>query len=197
MPKLILGSSSPYRRELLGRLRLGFSVDPPDIDETPKPGEDSRAYVERLARTKAQAVGARHPDALVIGCDQCADLEGTLIGKPLEHDAALAQLRNLSGHEVIFRTGVCLRNTSDGQEWYREIHHTVTYRSLEDEEIEEYLRIERPYNCTASFRSEGLGPVLAESIDGGEPSSLVGLPLATVAQMLRVAGMKIPGSAQN
>ena len=192
MRKQVLGSSSAYRRQLLARLRLDFTADSPGIDETPRPGEAAADYVERLARAKARAVAARHGDALVIGCDQCAELDGALLGKPLAHAAARAQLRRLSGREAVFRTGLCLRDAARDREWYREARHTVAYRRLDDATVERYLHAERPYHCTAAFRSEGLGPALAREIRGGDPSALIGLPLLALAEMLRAAGVEVP-----
>ena len=195
MRSLVLGSSSPYRRELLERLRLDFAVDPPEIDETPRAGETAPAYVRRLAIAKAREVGARHPDALVISSDQCAELDGELLGKPLTHERARAQLRRLSGRAAVFRTGLCLLDAAAGRPQYREAAHTVEYRELDAREIEDYLRRERPYHCTASFRSEGLGPSLTRRIEGGDPSALIGLPMLLLAELLREAGVAAPAAA--
>ena len=195
MRALVLGSSSPYRRELLARLRLDFAVDPPGIDETPRAGETAPAYVRRLALAKAREVGARHPDALVISSDQCAELDGELLGKPLTHERARAQLRRLSGRAAVFRTGLCLLDTAAGAPRYREAAHTVEYRELDEREIEDYLRRERPYRCTAGFRSEGLGPTLTRRIRGDDPSALIGLPMALLAELLRAAGVAVPPGA--
>ena len=195
MRSLVLGSSSPYRRELLERLRLDFAVDPPEIDETPRAGETAPAYVRRLAIAKAREVGARHPDALVISSDQCAELDGELLGKPLTHERARAQLRRLSGRAAVFRTGLCLLDTAAGRPQYREAAHTVEYRKLDEREIEDYLRRERPYHCTAGFRSEGLGPTLTQRIKGGDPSALIGLPMLLLTELLREAGVAAPAAA--
>ena len=195
MRSLILGSSSPYRRELLQRLRLDFAVDPPEIDETPRAGETAPEYVRRLALAKAREVGARHPDALVISSDQCAELDGELLGKPLSHDRARAQLRRLSGRAAAFHTGLCLLDTAAGAAQYRETVHTVEYRELDGREIEDYLRREQPYHCTASFRSEGLGPTLTRRIRGDDPSALIGLPMILLAELLRAAGVTPPAGA--
>jgi len=177
MRPLILGSSSPYRKELLQRLRLEFAVDSPDIDETPHPNETVTDYVRRLAHEKAAEVGQRHPDALIISSDQCATLDGELLGKPGTHERAVAQLSRLSGQEVAFHTGLCLLDTGSGTARYRESRHTVSYRELDDATVEAYLRQEQPYNCTAAFRSEGLGTALTHRIRGDDPSALIGLPL--------------------
>lgn len=191
MRALVLGSSSPYRRELLARLGLDFAVDPPGIDETPRAGETAPAYVRRLALAKAREVGARHPDALVISSDQCAELDGALLGKPLTHERARAQLRRLSGRAAVFRTGLCLLDAAAGAPRYREAAHTVEYRELAESEIEDYLRRERPYRCTAGFRSEGLGPTLTRRIRGDDPSALIGLPMALLTELLREAGVAV------
>lgn len=195
MRSLVLGSSSPYRRELLERLRLEFAVDPPDIDETPRAGEAASAYVRRLALAKAREVAGRHPEALVISSDQCAELDGELLGKPLTHERARAQLRRLSGRAAVFRTGLCLLDAAAGTPQYREAAHTVEYRELDEREIEDYLRRERPYHCTASFRSEGLGPTLTRRIRGDDPSALIGLPMALLTELLRAAGVAAPAAA--
>ena len=195
MRSLILGSSSPYRKELLQRLRLDFAVDPPEIDETPRAGETAPEYVRRLALAKAREVGTRHPDALVVSSDQCAELDGELLGKPLSHDRARAQLRRLSGRTAAFHTGLCLLDTAAGAAQYRETVHTVEYRELDGREIEDYLQREQPYHCTASFRSEGLGPTLTRRIRGDDPSALIGLPMILLAELLRAAGVTPPAGA--
>ena len=193
MRSIILGSSSLYRRELLARLRLDFATDSPDIDETPKREEKASDYVHRLAHEKATAVGARHPDALVIGCDQCADLNGKLLGKPGDHENAVRQMRNLSGQSVAFLTGLCLLDTGANTRQYFESRHTVHYRELDAHIIERYLQLEKPYNCTASFKSEGLGISLVHRISGDDPTALVGLPMIRLVEMLSNAGVEIPG----
>lgn len=194
MRALILGSSSPYRRELLERLRLDFAVDAPDIDETPRPGEAAPDYVRRLAHEKADNVGARHPNALVVSSDQCAELNGRLLGKPGTHAAAVEQLRRLSGQHAIFRTGLCLLDTADGARRYCESSHAVCYKELGEGAIERYLREERPYNCTASFKSEGLGITLVHRIEGDDPTALIGLPMIRLVELLREAGVELPGA---
>ena len=194
MRPLILGSSSPYRRELLERLRLDFEVDSPDIDETPRPGEIAPDYVKRLAHEKAEEVGARHPDTLVISSDQCAELNGQLLGKPGTHDVAVEQLRRLSGQEAAFLTGLCLLDTASGTCRYFESRHTVYYKELSEDMIEHYLESEQPYNCTASFKSEGLGITLVHHISGDDPTALIGLPMIHLIELLRDAGLEIPGA---
>jgi len=194
MRPLILGSSSPYRRELLERLHLDFEVDSPDIDETPRPSEIAPDYVKRLAHEKAEEVGARHPDALVISSDQCAELNGQLLGKPGTHDVAVEQLRRLSGQEATFLTGLCLLDTASGTCRYFESRHTVYYKELSEDMIEHYLESEQPYNCTASFKSEGLGITLVHHISGDDPTALIGLPMIHLIELLRDAGLEIPGA---
>ena len=182
----------PYRRELLERLRLDFTTDSPDIDETPKPEEKASDYVRRLAHDKASAVGARHPDALVIGCDQCADLNGKLLGKPGDHERAVRQMQELSGQSVAFLTGLCVLDTGADTRQYLESRHTVQYRELDAHVIERYLRLEEPYNCTASFKSEGLGISLVHWISGDDPTALIGLPMIRLIELLNNAGIEIP-----
>lgn len=194
MYPLILGSSSPYRRELLERLHLDFTVDVPDIDETPHPGEVASDYVRRLAHEKAEEVGSRHQNALVISSDQCAELNGQLLGKPGTHDMAVEQLRRLSGQEATFLTGLCLLDTGNGTCHYSESRHTAYYKELGEDAIEHYLRSEQPYNCTASFKSEGLGISLVHHISGDDPTALIGLPMIRLIEMLREAGLDIPGA---
>ena len=189
--RLILGSTSPYRRELLSRLRLPFDVVSPDVDETPLPGELARALALRLAMAKAQAVAALHPQAVVIGSDQVADLDGEPLGKPGTHARATAQLRRMRGKTVVFQTAVaiiCL-DSSFSQVDLAEVR--VKFGNLDDAEIERYLLAETPYDCAGSAKSEGLGIALLESIDSDDPTALVGLPLIRTCQMLRAAGVKV------
>ena len=189
--RLILGSTSPYRRELLSRLRLPFDVMSPDVDETPLPGELPRALALRLAMAKAQAVAALNPQAVVIGSDQVADLDGEPLGKPGTHARATAQLRRMRGKTVVFQTAVaviCL-DSSFSQVDLAEVR--VKFRNLDDAEIERYLMAETPYDCAGSAKSEGLGIALLESIDSDDPTALVGLPLIRTCQMLHAAGVKV------
>ena len=189
--RLILGSTSPYRRVLLSRLRLPFDVVSPDVDETPLAGELPRALALRLAMAKAQAVAALHPQAVVIGSDQVADLDGEPLGKPGTHARATAQLRRMRGKTVVFQTAVaiiCL-DSSFSQVDLAEVR--VKFRNLDDAEIERYLLAETPYDCAGSAKSEGLGIALLESIDSDDPTALVGLPLIRTCQMLRAAGVKV------
>ena len=185
---LILGSTSTYRRELLSRLRIPFDVVAPQVDETPAAKDDPRQLACRLAMTKAQAVAARFPHAIVIGSDQVADLNGEAIGKPLVHAAAVAQLRRMSGQLVIFQTAVAVVCEATQFARMELAQVRVRFRALEDAEIEAYLVAERPYDCAGSAKSEGLGITLLDSIDSDDPTALVGLPLIRTCRMLRAAG---------
>jgi septum formation protein len=188
---LVLGSSSPYRRELLSRLRLPFSVEVPAVDETPLAGEEPRALALRLALAKAREVAARFPDAVVIGSDQVADLGGEALGKPGNHENAVAQLRRMRGRTVVFQTAVAVVCARSGFEQLELAPVVVKFRRLTDAEIESYLRAEQPYDCAGSARSEGLGIVLLDSIESDDPTALVGLPLIRTCRMLRAAGLKV------
>lgn len=190
-PSVVLGSTSPYRRELLSRLKLPFEVAAPDVDETALPGEAPAALARRLALAKARAVAARYPEAAVIGSDQVADLDGEALGKPGSHDRAVAQLRRMRGRTVIFHTALAVVCAARGFEQADLAPVRVIFRSYDDDEIEAYLRSEQPYDCAGSARSEGLGIALLEAIDSDDPSALVGLPLIRTARMLRAAGVKI------
>ncbi|CAM8661498.1 Maf Nucleotide-binding protein implicated in inhibition of septum formation [Comamonadaceae bacterium] len=189
--KLVLGSTSVYRRELLARLRLPFTVAAPDVDETPLPGEAPAALARRLALAKARAVADLHPDCIVIGSDQVADLHGQPLGKPGTHDRAVAQLQAMRGQTVIFQTAVAVVCKASGfvQEDLAPVR--VQFRDLGDAEIEQYLRAETPYDCAGSAKSEGLGISLLEAIDNDDPTALVGLPLIRTCRMLRAAGLNL------
>jgi septum formation protein len=191
MRRIVLGSSSPYRRELLSRLKVEFDVDLPDVDETPRPGETPRDIALRLALEKARAVAAKHPDAAVIGSDQVADLDGEPLGKPGTHERAVLQLRRMRGRVVIFQTAVAVVCLATGFEQLDLAPVRVTFRDLSDEEIEAYLMAEKPYDCAGSARSEGLGIALLEAIENDDPSALVGLPLIRTCRMLRAAGVRL------
>jgi septum formation protein len=194
-PRLILASSSAYRRELLGRLQLPFEAIAPDIDETPLPGEPPEATALRLAREKAAAVARAHPGALVIGSDQVATLDGVQIGKPGDHARALAQLQTMRGRRVVFHTALCLwdgRLPPDVAAQVAQLENVqvfVSFRDLPDAELDAYLRIEQPYDCAGSAKNEGLGIALLERIDSSDPTALTGLPLIALTGMLRRAGM--------
>jgi septum formation protein len=191
-PRLILASGSKYRKELLSRLQIPFDVLVPDIDETPNLGEAPEVTAVRLAQEKAAAVAARMPDALVIGSDQVATLDGEQIGKPGSHDNALEQLRKMRGRRVIFHSALCLsdgRQTATSQAIQTENVQTfVTFRDLPDHELDAYLRIEQPYDCAGSAKNEGLGIAILEKIESTDPTALTGLPLIALTTMLRKAG---------
>jgi septum formation protein len=192
VPRLILASTSPYRRELLARLQVPFEVAAPDTDESPLLGEEPAATAERLAAAKARAVADREPDALVIGSDQVAYLGETRFGKPGTRANAIAQLRTMSGHTVVFHTGLCLLNAATGRVHLRGIPTEVRFRELSDAEIAGYLNKEDALNCAGSARSEGLGIALLEYMRGDDPNALIGLPLIALAEMLRAEGIALP-----
>ena len=188
---LVLGSSSPYRRELLSRLKLTFVVAVPDVDETPRAGEPPRDLALRLALAKAHAVADKFPQAAVIGSDQVADLDGEPLGKPGTHERAVAQLRRMRGRTVVFQTAVAVVCRQSGFEQLELAPVSVRFRQLSDTEIETYLRAEQPYDCAGSARSEGLGIALLDAIDSDDPTALVGLPLIRTCRMIRAAGVKV------
>jgi len=188
---LVLGSTSRYRRELLDRLRLPFTVAAPDVDETPEPGETPAALARRLALAKARAVSLLHPEAWVIGSDQVADLDGEPLGKPGDHERATAQLRRMRGRTLVFQTAVAVVCAASGFARSDVAPVRVVFRPLGDEAIERYLRAETPYDCAGSAKSEGLGIALLESIDSDDPTALIGLPLIRTARMLRAAGLEL------
>lgn len=188
--RLILASTSVYRRELLERLRIPFAVISPKVDETPLTGESTLDLALRLAQAKAAAVAKEHPDAWVIGSDQVADLCGAAIGKPGNFERALAQLQLMRGQVVTFQTALCLMK-GDAQTTLC-IPTEVTFRKLPDSALEAYLLAEEPYDCAGSAKSEGLGISLLESIKSDDPTALIGLPLIALTSMLRDAGFAIP-----
>ncbi len=191
-PPLILASTSPYRRELLQRLRIPFETVAPGVDETPRPGETPADLARRLSLEKARAVAVRRPEALVIGSDQAATLDGVAtIGKPGTHARAVAQLRAASGATLVFHTGLCLWRP-DGPPIVDCVDTRVRFRTLADDEIERYLWAETPYDCAGSAKSEGLGVSLLDAQEGPDPTALVGLPLIRLAGMLREAGLRLP-----
>jgi septum formation protein len=189
---LILGSTSRYRRELLTRLRLDFEVAAPQVDETPQPGETPATLALRLALAKAADVAARWPQAIVIGSDQVADLDGEPLGKPGTHERAVAQLRRMSGRTVIFHTALAVVCQATGFQQTDLAPVQVRFRRLNDGEIERYLHAETPYDCAGSAKSEGLGIALLDAIDSDDPTALIGLPLIRTARLLRAAGLTIP-----
>ena len=191
---LVLGSTSRYRHELLQRLRIPFSVAAPDVDETPQPGEAPAALAQRLALAKAHAVAAAFPDAVVIGSDQVADLDGLPLGKPGTHERAVAQLRQMRGRTVIFQTAVAVVCKASGFEQVELAAVKVRFRNLSDEVIENYLRTEEPYDCAGSAKSEGLGIALLDAIDSDDPTALVGLPLIRTCSLIEAAGIRLLGA---
>lgn len=182
---LVLASTSIYRSELLKRLQLPFETAAPDVDETPLPGESARTTSLRLAQEKARAVATAYPDALIIGSDQVALLEGEQIGKPLTHDNAVRQLRAMRGKTTVFYTALALLNGKTGNMQTGVAENHVALRDISDDEIESYLRKEQPYHCAGSAKSEGLGIALMTSMSGDDPNALVGLPLILLCDMLR------------
>jgi len=188
---LILGSTSRYRKELLTRLRIPFETSAPDVDETPHSNESPKDLALRLALAKARAVALKYPEAVVIGSDQVADLEGIPLGKPGNHANAILQLQRMRGKTVIFQTALSVVCIASGYERTDLAAVKVKFRDLSDAEIESYLRAEEPYDCAGSAKSEGLGIALLDSIDNDDPSALIGLPLIRTCQMLREAGVKL------
>lgn len=191
-PRLVLASSSPYRRALLARLRLAFETCAPAIDETPLPGEEPAALALRLAEAKAAAVARRYPDSLIVGSDQAARCGSLDLAKPGDHAAATRQLRAMAGHTSIFHTAVCLLDAASGRRQSAVVPVAVTLRALDDAAIERYLRAEEPYDCAGSARIEAFGITLVESVRGDDPDALIGLPLIALCGMLRREGFVLP-----
>ena len=189
-PELILASTSRYRRELLERLRLPFRAISPGTDETPLPGEAPAALAERLALAKAHALSTRFPDAVVIGADQVADVDGRAISKPGDHERAVAQLRAMSGRTIVFQTALAVVRAATGFAEVRRVPVPVRFRTLDDAEIEFYLRTEQPYDCAGSAKCETLGIALLEAIESDDPTALDGLPLMRTCALLREAGIE-------
>jgi septum formation protein len=189
--RLILASTSPFRRELLMRLGLPFTVQAPEVDETRWSGEEAPALTVRLAEWKARAVARSTPAALIIGSDQAAVLDGDIIGKPGDHSQAVAQLQRASGRTVSFYTGLCLLDSVNSQCQVTVEEFRVVFRSLTATMIEAYLQREQPYQCAGSFKSEGLGIALFERLEGEDPTSLIGLPLIRLTRMLEAAGVAV------
>jgi 7-methyl-GTP pyrophosphatase len=188
--QIILASSSPFRRDLLARLGLPFTTQSPDLDETPQASETAEALVQRLSQAKAAAIGQRTPDAVVIGSDQVAALDGRVLGKPGGHAQAVAQLSACSGREVTFYTGLCILQ---GDLRLNHMDRTrVLFRELSSGEIERYLKREAPYQSAGSFKVEGLGISLFEAVHSDDPTALIGLPLIALCRLLRQAGIAIP-----
>lgn len=190
-PTLVLASTSPYRRELLSRLRIPFEVAAPDCDETPLPGEDAAATASRLAVQKAQSLCVRYPDALIIGSDQVALLHGEQLGKPGNHERAAQQLSAMRGQTVVFHTALALINSKTGHVQQTVVPYHVTMRTYSPAEIEAYLQKEQPYNCAGSAKTEGLGITLIADMHGSDPNALIGLPLIALTDMLLQEGFSI------
>ena len=188
-PRLVLASTSSYRRTLLQRLGVAFEVAAPDVDETQRDGEAPEAMARRLAEAKALAVAKRFPGALVIGCDQVAHCDGEIFGKPGSHAKAVRQLRALSGRAALFHTAVCVHK--DGASRTRVVPCRVSFRELDDATIESYLEKEHPYDCAGSAKAEGLGIALIAKIEGDDPSALIGLPLIALVDLLREQGLDV------
>lgn len=191
MLKLILSSSSPARKELLSRLRIPFEIVIPDVDETPLPEESPTALVARLAVIKAMAHSKRFPNALIIGCDQVAVIKNKIVGKPLTHENAVKILTKASGQEITFHTALCLYNTHSGRVQTAVEDYAVVYRKLTPAMIENYLRSEQPYQCAGSIKVEGLGIALLQELKGLDPSTLTGLPLIKLIDMLQLEGVDV------
>jgi len=189
--RLVLASTSPYRRELLSRLRLPFETVRPEVDESPLHGETPLALAERLARAKAGVIARREPGAFVIGSDQVAELEGQPLGKAGDRTGAIAQLGAMSGREVLFRTAVCIQREGDPPRMATDTT-TVRFRPLSFAEIERYVDAEAAFDCAGSFKAEGLGITLFDAIDSSDPTALIGLPLIITARLLREAGFVLP-----
>tara|TARA_R110002094_G_scaffold37999_4_gene50833 strand:- start:52 stop:630 length:579 start_codon:yes stop_codon:yes gene_type:complete len=192
MRRLILASTSPFRKSLLEKLQLRFSCQAPDIDETPNHDESAEALVQRLAQAKAEKIGSTTPDALIIGSDQVAVLNGGIIGKPHTHPRATEQLRACSGQVITFYTGLCLHDSNSGKSERICDLFRVHFRPLSDDQIERYLQREQPYQCAGSFMAEGLGISLFKKLEGDDPNTLVGLPLIRLIKLLHRQGIEIP-----
>jgi septum formation protein len=194
-PTLILASSSPYRQQLLQRLGMPFVAIAPNLDESPQPGESPKNITLRLAKAKAQAIASLHPKAWVIGSDQSADLNGHAIGKPGTHAAALAQLKQMQGQIVVFHTSLCLI----GQGFCETTHvpTTVQFRNLPEQVLDQYLRLEQPYDCAGSAKSESMGIILLEKIESEDPTALIGLPLIALTSLFLQAGIPLPATQKS
>lgn len=189
--KLVLASSSPFRKALLEKLHLTFECASPDINETPLADETIEAMVKRLAEAKAHALASSYPDSLIIGSDQSASLHGNVLHKPGNFETAFEQLKAASGESITFYTGLCLLNSRTHQFTTLCDPYVVTFRTLSDTEINNYLKLEQPFNCAGSFKSEGLGISLFESMRGDDPNSLIGLPLIQLCRLLKAEGMPV------
>ena len=190
-PRIVLASTSPFRRQLLARLEIPFEVADPKAEESRLPGETPETTALRLSELKARAVAADFPNALIIGSDQVAFLDGEIFGKPGTHENAVRQLQRMRGRTVNFFTGLCLLNSGTGQAHTRGIPTLVTFRDLTDQQIENYLRKEKPYNCAGSAKSEGLGIAVISAMHGDDPNALVGLPLIALCDLLESEGINV------
>ncbi|MER2553502.1 MAG: Maf family nucleotide pyrophosphatase [Thauera sp.] len=190
--KIVLASTSTYRRLLLERLQLPFETDRPETDETALAGETPSATAERLALDKARAVATRWPDALVIGSDQVAHLGDEIFGKPGTEARAIAQLQRMRGQTVVFHTALAVLNTRSGRAQVAGVPTRVRFRDLDDDAIRRYVERERPLDCAGSAKSEGLGIALLEAMSGDDPTALIGLPLIALSRMLRAEGVQLP-----
>ena len=189
--KIILGSTSPFRKALLQRLQIDFDCDSPDINETPLQNEPVESMVVRLAIAKAKSISSRHPNSLIIGSDQSAELNGEKLSKPGNFENAFQQLSRASGQKIIFQTGLCLLNTRTGNIQSACVPYTVVFKELTPSMIENYLHKEEPYNCAGSFKSEALGIALFERYEGSDPNALIGLPLIELVNFLAHEGISI------
>jgi MAF protein len=189
--KIILASSSPYRRQLLDRLHLDYECHTPNIDESINNGEQARDYVCRLAQAKAQSIAESYPQAVVIGSDQCALLDDEILGKPGSHARALEQLRRAQGKTVVFHTGVCVLSLERGYCAVDDVLFEVEFRHLTDKQLKHYLEVEQPYDCAGSFKAEGYGACLFSALRGDDPNALIGLPLLRLTTMLEQAGIEV------
>ncbi len=190
-PTIILASSSPFRKSLLERLHLDFTCHSPDINEAHLVNESAEAYVCRLARQKAEAIAKSNPEAIVIGSDQCALLDGNILGKPNSHEHALEQLKSAQGKTVVFYTGLCVMRQVAGFLEVDDIQFEVDFRQLSDQQLEHYLRVDQPYQCAGSFKSEAYGISLFTRMRGDDPTALIGLPLIRLVGMLEHAGISV------
>ena len=189
--KIVLASSSPYRKELLSRLHLAFETVSPEVDERALPNEAPIAMAVRLSEAKARALAIRFPDALIIGSDQVAFLGEKMFGKPGTHENAVSQLQQLSGQTVSFSTGLCLLNSRSNTAQLTQVMTRVSFRHLTPDTIERYLRTETPYNCAGSAKSEGLGIALIAKMEGEDPNALIGLPLIALCTFLSNENVKL------
>lgn len=189
--QLVLASTSPYRKAILEKLQIEFSTIAPSVDESALAGESPEQLVARLAEAKAKAAADQFSNALIIGSDQVAVVDGKIMGKPGNHDNAVAQLKRLSGKRIIFLTGLCVYNTISHRTQVEVVPFSVIFRELNETQIEHYLQREQPYNCAGSFKSEGLGIALFERLEGDDPNTLIGLPLIRLIHMLESEGFPI------